>query len=122
MSNNSRFGKLIGVLDVANSCCKFLVREACRIHRGSRSKRLCLQIFFISFKVYAVKNREILTCHEISIGKIDSSDEDEYDPIELWNAVQEVAMLIDFSQFLHPHEIINLFQGDASSDRKPNNS
>lgn len=43
------------------------------------------------FQVYAIKNREILTCHEISIGKIESSEEDEaYDAIELWNAVQEV--------------------------------
>jgi glycerol kinase len=49
-------------------------------------------------KVYAVKNREILTCHEIEIGKIEGSDEDEYDPIELWNAVKEVkANFIDFS-------------------------
>ncbi|CRK94497.1 CLUMA_CG008002, isoform A [Clunio marinus] len=63
MNSTSKFGKLIGVLDVSNSFCKFLV--------------------------YAVKNREILTCHEISINKIESSDEDEYDPIELWNAVQE---------------------------------
>lgn len=42
-------------------------------------------------KIYAVKNREILTCHEITIEKMESSEEDEYDPVQLWNAVQEVT-------------------------------
>jgi hypothetical protein len=37
-----------------------------------------------------LKNSEILTCHELKINKIDGNDEDEYDPIELWNTVQEV--------------------------------
>ncbi|KAL7022656.1 hypothetical protein ACKWTF_012333 [Chironomus riparius] len=59
-----KFGKLIGVLEVGNSYCKFLI--------------------------YALKNSEILTCHELKINKIDGNDEDEYDPIELWNTVQEV--------------------------------
>ena len=40
------------------------------------------------FKIYALKNSEILTCHDLKINKI---DEDEYDPIELWNTVQEVS-------------------------------
>lgn len=89
--SNSRFGKLIGVLDVTNSFCRFLVRLSAQ---GCSS---FVYIFLVnSFKVYAVTNREILTCHEISISKIESSDEDEYDPIELWNAVQEV--IIDFSR------------------------
>ena len=38
-----------------------------------------------------MKNSEILTCHELKINKIDGNDEDEYDPIELWNTVQEVS-------------------------------
>lgn len=66
--------------------------------RASRSKVLCLHFPRNSFQVYDL-NREILTCHEISIGKIESSDEDEYDPIELWNAVQEVSR--DYRFFQH---------------------
>lgn len=116
--SNSRFGKLIGVLDVTNSFCRFLVSVIVR----SRLNSLCLIFLMNSIKVYAVKNREILTCHEISISKIEGSDEDEYDPIELWNAVQEV--IIDFSQkFIRSlHEVIDLFQGDAHSHRESHDS
>lgn len=40
-----------------------------------------------------MKNSEILTCHELKINKIEgSNDEDEYDPVELWNTVQEVSI------------------------------
>lgn len=63
-----KFGKLIGVLEVSASYCKFLI--------------------------YALKNSEILTEHELKISKIDSSDEEEYDPVELWNAVQEVIHIV----------------------------
>jgi hypothetical protein len=92
--NRSRFGKLIGVIDVSNSFCKFLVSAMRDSISGSKVKVLCLRfliVFLKNFQVYAIKNREILTCHEISIGKIDSSEEEEYDPIQLWNAVQEVS-------------------------------
>lgn len=116
--SNSRFGKLIGVLDVTNSFCRFLVSEC---HLPCKEKPLFTWEFY-SFKVYAVTNREILTCHEISISKIESSDEDEYDPIELWNAVQEV--IIDFSRkFIRSlHEVIDLFQGDANCHRESHDS
>ncbi|KAG5671570.1 hypothetical protein PVAND_001763 [Polypedilum vanderplanki] len=63
-----KFGKLIGVIEVSISQCKFLI--------------------------YALKNSEILTEHEIKINKVDNSDEEEYDPVELWNAVQEVIDVV----------------------------
>ncbi|CAO1424341.1 unnamed protein product [Diamesa serratosioi] len=69
MKNKNKFGKLIGVLEVGNSYCKFLV--------------------------YASRNREILTCHELNITKIAGNvyDDDEYDPMELWDAAKEVIRI-----------------------------
>lgn len=91
MNNKSRFGKLIGVLDVTNSYCKFLVSEIFQFPANFKVESPMFTIYLnFLHQVYAVKNREILTCHEISIGRIESSDEEEYDPIELWNAVKEV--------------------------------
>lgn len=87
--NRSRFGKLIGVLDVSNSCCKFLVQKPYDFFKVQGQN--CFVIIITKyFKVYAIRNREILTMNEKTISRIKSSDEEEYDPIELWNAVQEV--------------------------------
>lgn len=78
----------------------------------SRSKVPLFTFSINLFKVYAIKNREILTCHEITIGKIDSDendDEDEYDPREIWTAVQEVSAEYRFfigKAFLSMHEVI----------------
>lgn len=96
MSRLRKFGDLIGVIEVSSSFVKFLVSEFLSGINRSRSKVHCLQF---STQVFATKNREILTCHEITIRKIDGSEDEEYDPIELWNAVKEVREIIDFSLF-----------------------
>lgn len=65
--------------------------ELCHIY-------LNLFIFLTNFqtkKVYASRNREILTCHELEINKIagNLTDDDEYDPMELWDAAKEVKLV-----------------------------
>lgn len=90
----------------------------------SRSKVPLFTFSIKLFKVYAIKNREILTCHEITIGKIDNDegdDEDEYDPQEIWSAVQEVSVEYRFfigKVFSPWMKSSFLFQGDASCDRE----
>lgn len=59
MSDYGRFGTLIGTIYVGHTNCKFLV--------------------------YASKNAEILTCHEIPIKEISTqNDWIEFDPIDIW--------------------------------------
>lgn len=94
--NQGKFGKLIGVLEVGNSYCKFLVSW----HLYSFDIKAIIYFVYkilTNFQIYALKNSEILTQHEIRINKFDSLNGDEYDPIELWNAIQDVRSFIDFS-------------------------
>ena len=71
---------------------------------------------FLHKKVYASRNREILTCHELNINKIagNGSDDDEYDPIELWNAAKEVKLI----NYIYVRKInfFFQFQGDSNSN------
>lgn len=65
-------------------------------------------------QIYALKNSEILTQHEIKINKFDSiSGDDEYDPIELWNAIQDVRRFLLI--FQHKNiSMISFFQGPSN--------
>ncbi|XP_055382290.1 glycerol kinase [Condylostylus longicornis] len=64
MDSFGRFGPLIGVISIGNTYCKFLV--------------------------YAAKNAEILTCHEIRIKQISQNTGWlEFDPLEIWANVNE---------------------------------
>lgn len=71
-------------------------------HGNSRSRKTSEDLFIP--KIYAVSNRELLTCHEIPISKKESSEE-EWCPVELWNGCQEVGrlsiFLVVFDIFLH---------------------
>ena len=81
----------------------------------------CLFIF-LTTKVYASKNREILTCHELDINKIagNGNDDDEYDPIELWDAAKEVK-LINILMGCKINFFFLQFQGDSNCNRKFDN-
>lgn len=77
---------------------------------------------FLTTKVYASKNREILTCHELDINKIagNGNDDDEYDPIELWDAAKEVK-LINILMGCKINFFFLQFQGDSNCNRKFDN-
>lgn len=64
------------------------------------------------FQIFATKNAEVLTCHELKINKVEgtaSSENHEFDPIEIWNCVKECIKVATDNLIIleiHPEDII----------------
>lgn len=49
-----------------------------------------ISLYFVSLKVYAARNAEVLTCHEVQVKEISTQQSwVEVDPLEIWQNVLE---------------------------------
>lgn len=93
MHNYGRFGALLGTIYIGHSHCKFLVSKfndiQPTIYRLIHSI-FQLNNFFVCVQVYAARNAEVLTCHEVQLKEINTQPNwVEIDPLEIWQNVLE---------------------------------
>lgn len=90
MNKYGRFGALLGTIYVGHTNCKFLVsiRQQWEDDFFNYIKNNFLTNSPI--KVYAARNAEVLTCHELPVKEINAQNGwSEVDPLEIWQNVVE---------------------------------
>lgn len=92
MDSFGNFGPLIGIINVSNTHCRFMVsNEGCAQKAGGLQNIILIKNLFLFIpKIYSTKNAEILTFHEMKIKQIiHNAGWLEYDPYEILKYTQE---------------------------------